>query len=527
MELIVKYSGDYEEFISKLANFAAVMGTDLGQGYAVIDIPVSMTEMLRGLSFVEDIELPKNVFLNELNVGSGCISSPVFRRSSYTGRGVIIGVIDTGVDYTSREFISPDGRTRIISIWDQSRPGRPPKGFNEGTEYTSEAINNALSADDPFDILPPTDISGHGTAVAGIAAGNTTGTAPEASIVAVRVRTGDDEEGRTVQLMKGLRYVINKASELSMPASINISYGMNEGSHRGDSLFESYISSVSGEWKISVIIPTGNEGGAGHHYEGDLQSGETIDIGFFTDTGIVSLYLSLWKNYVDSFSCELILPGGESAGVINKFSESVRINAGGIAVTSIYAQPSRRSANQEIFYDIRSAGREIPSGLWILRIRADEIVDGHFDIWLPTVEQVGRGTYFVDPSDRLTMTIPSTASRIIRTAGFNSRTGAAAVFSGRGIGCPANIIPDISAPAVDVSAPTLSGGISGFTGTSFAAPLAAGYAALLMQWGIVCGYSPFMYGEKLKAELHLLAERSPFNRYPDPVFGYGKIRPST
>lgn len=523
MEIIVKYSGEYELFLSELEDSGIISSENLGQGYAVIDIETDMIGSLTEFPSVEDIEVPKDVFLNEFPAENNCEKGFEFRFGRYSGKGVIVGIIDTGIDYTNSEFRRSDGRTRIISVWDQRENGTPPAGFLSGAEYTEEMLNKALSSSSPFSVVKRTDNSGHGTAVAGIAAGSRRGAAYESDIIAVCVGSAESEDTKSVQLMKGIRYVIDKARMLKRPAAINISFGMNEGSHRGDSLFESYLSAVSSEWKTSVIIPTGNEGGAGHHYEGQLQSGETLDIGFFTAAAIRSFYLSMWKNYTDRISAELFLPDGKSTGVINRFTTASNVQINGLSITSIYGQPSQRSVFQEIFYDIRPAGGMIPAALWTLRLRAESIVDGHFDIWLPTVEQVTAATYFVNPSENLTMTIPSTASRVIRTAGYNAATNAYAAFSGRGATFPEYIYPDVSAPAVNVSVPTLSGGFDSFTGTSFAAPLVTGIAAQLMEWGIVCGNSPFMYGEKLKAELRLLARRTEGMIYPNIIYGYGLI----
>lgn len=384
-------------------------------------------------------------------------------------------------------------------------------------------FDTALMSPDPFSVIPPTDISGHGTAVAGIAAGSLIGQAYNADIIAVKVLRGDGEESTTIQLMRGLYYVIKTARNMGKPLAVNISFGMNEGSHRGDSLFERYISDVGSIGRTSIIIPTGNEGGAGHHYNGSIESNETLNVDFFTARNIGSLYLSLWKDYTDEMSTELILPDGKSAGVINSFASRAESVIDGLSIKAYYGQPTRRSVYQEIFYDIRPITSGIPGGLWTLRIRGQNIVNSNFDIWLPTTEQVSAGTFFTEPSDELTMTIPSTAERIVRVAGYDRITGAAAFFSGRGERYPYCIRPDVAAPAVNVSAPSLFGGISSLTGTSFAAPLVTGIAARLMEWGIICGNSPFLYGEKLRAELHLLARRENGVSYPNTISGYGVV----
>ena len=522
INLIVKFSGEYEEFISQLVDTGVFGSEDLGSGYAALDIEREYIDRLYSYPVVEDIELPRDTYINDFRAAEyNCPSAPEFRSRQFGGQGVLVGIIDTGVDYTNPEFRHPDGSTRIKYFWDQTAEGTPPGGFLSGAEYTSEMIDNALVSSDPLSVIPKTDTSGHGTAVAGIAAGNNIGRAFESELIAVRVGRQSSEQATTIQLMRGLYYIIKKAFMLKMPVSINISYGMNEGSHRGDSLFEKYITDVGRIWKTCITVPTGNEGSAGHHYEGQLVSGESLDIGFFTAPAIRSFYLSIWKDFTDPVTYELILPDGKSTGILGRINNNIRVTADGMSISAFYGQPSRRSVFQEVFYDIRPDSLNIPAGLWTLRVKAENIVNGHFDIWLPTTEQVTLRTFFTDPSDNLTMTIPSTAPYVIKVAGFDKRTNSAALFSGLGTEYPINISPDVAASAINVSAPTLSGGIGSFTGTSFASPLAAGIAAQLMQWGIVCGNSPFMYGEKLRAQLHFLASRIDGRLYPDTSIGYG------
>ena len=523
IDVIIKYSGDFDILLSALKEKAIDYVEDLGSGYALTDIPPGGESVLYSIPEVEDVELSKEVFLSELPFENGCIVNSSFVPLRYSGKDVVVGIVDTGIDYTSSEFRFSDGSSRIKYFWDQIGNGSPPEGFLTGAEYTEEMLNDALFSDNPFSVIQPLDVSGHGTAVAAVAAGSSLGRAPESDIIAVRVSRGFGEESTTLQLMRGLYYCIQKALQLKKPLAVNISYGLNRGSHRGDSLFERYISDISSMGRTSVIIPTGNEGDAGHHYEGQLSQGETIDITFFTASLLRSFYLSLWKNYTDSISTELILPNGRSIGVINEFSDRTDITANGMKITAFYGRPSVRSVFQEILYDVRMFTAEIPSGLWTLRIRADRIVNGHFDLWLPTTEQVTRATFFTDPSDRLTMTIPSTADRMIRVSGFDKGKGSVPSFSGRGADYPFYITPDAAAQAVNVRSSTLSGSIGSFTGTSFAAPLVTGLAAQLMEWGIVCGNSPFLYGEKLRAQIRLLAQRRDGVRYPDTSIGYGFI----
>lgn len=519
MEVIVKYNGDPSE-----------LGIEpLGQGFGVIEIERDKLEELYSQPQIENIELPKDVYINDTFTASSVCLLPAHSPDSFglKGSGVITAVIDTGIDYTHPDFQTPNGQTRILSFWDQRGEGNPPDGFREGTEYTSEEINEALSSSDPFSVIPQLDINGHGTAVTGIAAGggmaseDNIGMAPYSAIIAVRVGEADDDFARSTELMRAIKYVVDKARFYKMPAAINLSFGMNEGAHKGDSLFEEYISSMSSEWKTSIVIPTGNEGGAGHHYSGTIRVGETKDVEFFTASGIEKFYLSMWKNFSDDISIELILPDGSTTGIINSGSPPKTQRFRNLDVTVVYGQPTIYSVSQELFFDVRAAEGYIQAGLWRLRLRGISVVDGSFDIWLPTVEQVTTGTYFTVPDNFDTITIPSTAQKIIRVAGYNDRLGSAAEFSG--IGSRNTNFPDIAAPSVAITAPRIGGGYDVFTGTSFAAPFVTGSAALMMEWGIVRGLAPFMYGERIKAYLRLGAKRSENTVYPNPISGYGML----
>ena len=359
-EIIVKYNGD----ILNTAQQVNASAELLGQNYAIILIDSSKINELYTFTEIEDIELPKKLYLGtSFNLTSSCIRN-VHSQYGYglDGNGVIVGIIDSGIDYTHFDFRNDNGTTRILYLWDQTVEGSPPDGFNEGTEYTQIQINSALQSNEPFSVIPSNDFNGHGTAVTGIAAGNgnsssgeNKGVAFKSDLIIVKVgRKGNDFFAQSTEIMRAIKYIISKSNLLKKPVAVNMSFGMNNGSHKGNSLFEEYISAMTSEWKNVIVIPTGNEGGAGHHFNGTVKSNQTKTVEFFTAAGIERFYLSLWKNFADNFAVELIFPNGMSSGVINLENRLKTVRTDNTVLTVLYGQPSRYSVDQEIYFNIES-----------------------------------------------------------------------------------------------------------------------------------------------------------------------------
>lgn len=534
-ELIVKYSGD----ISRIAEELGVIVVPLQNEYAIITIREDYIDLLSNYNEIEFIEKPRRLFfaVNEGRAAS-CINPLQTSQYNLFGRGVLVAVIDSGIDYAHPDFRNEDGSTRILDLWDQTIEGNPPAGYSIGTLYTEEDINAALNArsrTERINIVPSLDISGHGTHVAGICAGN--GRASEGRYRGVAslsqlliVKLGNpigDSFPKTTQLMQGIDYAVKRAIELNMPLVINISFGNNYGSHDGNTLLENYISDISNRWKLNIMIGTGNEGAAGKHTGGMLSrtsmTPEIIEIA--VGEYETSFNVQLWKNFYDEIEIVLVSPSGVRVGPIPERLGSQQFYIGRTEILLYYGEPQPYNGQQEIYFEFIPRDNYVESGIWNIELIPRKIVVGNYDLWLPSGATLNPNTRFLRPTEYTTLTIPSTAIRAISVGAYNAYTDGLAFFSGRGY--PRNntsIKPDLVAPGVNITSCAPGGGYTSMSGTSMATPFVTGSAALLMEWGIVEGNDPYLYGEKMRAYLVAGARRlSVEGVYPNPNVGFGAL----
>ena len=537
-ELIVRHNGSLEALRNE-----GIRVDELAAGYAVLVVPESRIDQVSAMEQIVYIEKPKRLFFasnmaraasclstiqTSSGSGAGGAGAGVISglESGLTGRGVLVAVIDSGIDYFHPDFRNQDGTTRIGLLADQDRD----------RIYTREEINAALetgSRSSALALVPSTDPSGHGTAVAAIAAGNGRegngvyrGVAYESELMVVKLGTPlTDSFPRTTQLMKALDLVVRRAQDMNRPLAVNLSFGNTYGSHDGTSLLETFVNDMSNIGRNVIVAGTGNEGTGAGHRAGSLVMGQEENAELSIAPYETGMGVQLWKSYVDQFSIRLVTPSGEVIGPIDSRLGPQTLRYGGTQILIYYGKPSPFSRAQEVYFDFLPVRDYLDSGIWTFRLTPERIVTGQYDMWLPSRGILNPSTRFLRPVPETTLTIPSTAANVISVGAYDDSYRAYADFSGRGFTRQTRQVkPDLAAPGVDIVTARRGGGYEAVTGTSFAAPFVTGSAALLMQWGILQGNDPFLYGEKVKAYFTRGARHLPgYDVWPNERLGYGTL----
>ena len=539
-EIIVKYS-EMGDSVKVLLGGPEISVVPLLGRYAIVTLPESMLDEYSRRPQIEFIEKPTRLYFEDLFSKEASCITQVQRDEPgnlrLTGHGVLIGIVDSGVDYRHPAFLTADGKSRILRLWDQSIPGNPPEGYATGTEYTNEEINEALSlsVQEGRRLVPSEDVSGHGTAVLGVAAGSdfsrgavNRGVAYESDLLVVKMGIPrQDSFPRTTELMQGVDYLVRQAIRLGRSIAINLSFGNNYGSHRGDSLLETYLDNVSGMGKNVICVGMGNNGNDALHTGGMLSPGEIQEIELGVGAFEPTLNVQLWKNYEDEMEIYLEHPAGERVGPLFETLGAQRWQAGNTKLLIYYGKPAPYHVTQEIYVDFLPQDEKTPyvdSGVWKIILAARNIKNGEYFLWLPGGKTLNPGTAFYLPRPQGTLTIPATARRVISVGAYDARQNTYADFSGRGCRALPYPKPDLAAPGVDIYAPRPGGGYAAFTGTSFSTPFVTGAAALLMEWGIIRRNDPYLYGEKLKAYLRRGAKAlQGSEKLPNDLIGWGRL----
>ena len=512
-EVIVKYNGD----ITFLEQELGVSVELLGYNYAIITADTTQKiDNLLNYTQIEYIEKPFILETQDTQSFSSTGITEFKERTKLTGKGTLLGLIDSGIDYNLPIFKDKDGKSKILYYWDQSIDGNPPDGFKEGTLYTNEDINKAINGEIQ---IPISSTSTHGTHTAGIACG----VANEADMIVVRVgRRQTDTFSKSTEFMRAIKFVLDRALELKRPISINISYGSNEGSHRGQSLFEQYIDQMCSFWKNNIVVAAGNNAAKAGHKRINIKNDENKDTLVEMEVGENEkiLNINIWPSFIDDFNLYLVSPTGKSTQPISQDSGLIKNIIGNTRINGVFYPIDPYSLSRRVTIELKSDTEIIP-GIWTLLFTPIKLVDGNVDIYLPTSEGITIDTRFLEPSKVLTVTVPGTASKVITVGSFNSRTDVVSTFSGEGDVEGGIIKPELLAPGEDILSYLPGGSTGALTGTSMATPHVTGVCSLLMQWGIVEGNDLFLYSQKVKSLLIEYARRNPQYTYPDNSRGYG------
>ena len=510
-EVIVKYSGNLERLRS-----LGMQVEELIAGYGIVILPEQDFELLSSAPEIEYVEKPRSFTYSQISpVQEPCIATVLATPPFYTGKGVLMAILDSGVDVRRREFRNADGTSRV-------------KGYLEFTgrerrEYTKEQLNNALSGNGE---LPSVAGTSHGTAVAGVAAGfasangnpgNRTyrGVARGCDLLVVNLGADTQEEAQTANIMRGVTYALTKARQWNQPLVINLSFGNAYGNHRGESLLERFLDNASEQGRTTICVGMGNKGEAYHHFASQSEGEYLAEVSVLPY--LRSMTVQIWQEFKGSREITITSPEGQNVVLSQQTrEESYRIQMGATLLLLYFGLPSPYSTSQEIYMEFLPRRDFVTEGTW--RIQGT----GACNMYLTGRENPESGFSFLSPDSQGTLTIPSTASRVISVGAYDSNTEVYSSFSGRGF--PGTGKPDIVAPGENILAPWGESSYRGFTGTSFATPIVSGCAAIMMERGIVQGENPYLYGEKLKAYVRAGAGRlRGVQSEPNVRTGWGKI----
>lgn len=461
------------------------------------------------------------------------------------GTDVIIGFVDTGIDYLHSAFKDANGKTRIYSIWDQTdNTGTTPDGFFYGSEYDEAQINEAIESESPEKIVPQQDeLNGHGTFLAGIAAGsdlgnNFTGAAPNSRIIMVKLRPAKqalrdffliNEEAVAYSesdIMLGMRYLYETALKAGKPLVICFGLGTSYGPHTFGTPLTQMMGELADMAQTVVVLPTGNEANSRHHYLGRFYNNQDyVSVEVRVGENERGFIMELWGQQPDIYSVEIIAPSGE---IVRRLPARNEVN---YQADFIY-EPTVIDIDYRIVETIN--GNQLiamrfdnPSpGIWQIRVYNDNLLAGYFNMWLPISEFLSGDTYFINSSPYVTLTMPSSAYYPIAVSAYNHRDNSIWIDSGRGYGANGIIKPEIAAPGVLVYGPRAGGNHDGFTtksGTSVAAAHVAGAAALLLEWARRGEAYNISNTSDVKALLILGTQRDRNRTYPNPEWGYGRL----
>ncbi len=538
-DIIFRYQSSPESLFDELASYAPQL-VDIQ--YIILHAPLSdrlATVEELGYSGVPKLFAPIDTVSLE---AAGILPAQIQPYLDLSGRGILIGFLDSGIDYTLPAFRNIDGTTRIARIWDQTdQSGTAPEGLPYGSEYTDDMLNQALFSGDPLSLVPERDESGHGTSVAGIACGSADagddfiGAAPEARIVFVRLKQAKQylrdyfliPQGATVyqetDLMLGVRYMVDVSRELRMPLVICISVGTNQGSHTGATPLEEVLTSAQFNTGVYAVAGTGNETGMGHHFQGRLSRVDDFtEVELLVNQETRGFTVEFWADAPELYSIGFTSPLGETI-------QPVQPRSGTTLEFNFLLEYSRIALTYTIVETLSGAQLALirflnpTPGVWRIRVVNKTFVNGVFHLWLPVTDLVDPEIRFYAPNSDVTLVIPSCAASVITVSAYSAYNNSLFIHSGRGYTRNGMVKPNFASPGVDLTAPLPGGRYTSLTGSCAASALTAGAVALLAEAGLRQEQPRYFTTQEIVSLFLRGAERNSSYIYPNPEWGYGTM----
>lgn len=545
-------SEDYADFIIRYYTFAGAPFPEedascvdiVSTQYAITHFPLNTIPPL-SMDQYQYSSIPKLYTLLDTTSmeASGIVRTLNHPTLGFRGRGTIIGIIDTGIDYLNPLFINRDGTSRILGIWDQSLIGtgimheNASEDIHYGAEYTKAQIDAALQSNFPLLMVPTTDTNGHGTLLAGVAAGNETpsldftGAAPECFLAVVKLKQAKKylrdyflvpQEAIAFQesdIMLGIKYLLTISKQYMLPLTILLGLGTNMGSHDGTSPLATYMSSVGTSPGVITVVAAGNETGYSHHYFGVIAGADEYeDVELRVGQDEPGFTIELWAREPELYSVSFISPTGEQIDrVPNRNSEEHRLTflLEKTVILLNYRVEEGGTGSQVIIMRFKDP----TPGIWRIRVYNSLYIHGEYHMWLPIKGFISEETFFLKSNPNTIITEPGNAQLIMTIGAYNHRNNSLYIHSSRGYNRQNAIKPDLTAPGVNISIP----GSSSFSGTSVAAAHAAGACANILSWAFVGQNDLFMNTATAKAFLVRGARRNPIFNYPNREWGYGTL----
>ena len=389
--------------------------------------------------------------------------------------------------------------------------------------------------------MPSVDSNGHGTALAGIAAGNTnarenfSGAAPEALLIVVKLKPAkrflkefylypaEAEIFQENDIMLGIAYALKWGRSLGVPLSICLGLGTSQGAHVGESPLSQYINYTAGFSQISVSVAGGNEGAARHHFSRELsplKASETAELKVGENEP--GFTLEFWGSPLEDYELSIQSPTGETLKISSSLGAGTQELSFVFVETIVlvnYVAIERQTGSTLVYFRFFHPA----AGIWKITVTIQDGSSSGFHMWLPVTGLISPETYFLEASPYNTVTSPGDAIESITATAYQYRDNSLYLAAGRGFMPDGAITPDLAAPGVDIRVPLVGGGFGKASGTSLSAAMTAGVAALLFEWAVIRGNQPFFTGTNVKHYLERGARRDEGILYPSREWGYGRL----